>query len=191
MTKKWIVLLTLICCGSTARAVTPVLDINLFYFTDDFTYDSTASAYSRTMWDVMVGMPITKKGRWVLGWNYASYSLSENPGSAETELTITDMGPKILVYIDRDRLWALGLTYNLIGRADYTASGTTSELRGTSLKAEFGYLPMMWENVFMGAKLNYYKADFKEEITGESSLEQVTHSRAVIYPTFAITIRWD
>lgn len=173
-----------------ARAVTPNFDINLFYFTDTFTYEGGESAYSRLMWDLAVGMNITKKGRWVLGWNYGSYSLTENPGT-ETSLAITDMGPKLTYYFNRDRTWVIALTYNLITTADYSSGGASTELRGTSLKGEMGYMPMMWENVYMGAKLNYYKADFKEEITNETSLAQVTTGRALIYPTFAVMIRWD
>ncbi len=177
--------------GFHAHAVTPMIDAGLFYFTDDFNYNSTNSAYKRLMWDLNVGLPLTKKGRWVLGWNYGSYTLTEAPSGTETSLKITDMGPKLYYYFDKERTWVIAFTYNLISKADYSSGGTTTELRGTSMKGEVGYMPQMWENVFMGAKLNYYKPAFKEEITGNTSLAQVTHGRTVIYPTFAVTFRWD
>ena len=47
--------------GPCAHAVTPVFDINLFYFSDSFTYSSANSAYKRTFYDVMVGFGLTKK----------------------------------------------------------------------------------------------------------------------------------
>ena len=189
--KRIFCLLALAVTALNAYAIAPMIDTNVFYFTDSFTYSSQASAYKRIMYDLNVGLPLTKKGRWILGWNYGSYALSENPGT-ETSLKITDMGPKLYYYFNKDRTWVAALTYNLITKADYSGGGAAeTELRGTSMKFEAGYLPMMWENVFMGAKLNYYKANVKEEISTQTSLAQVTHNRAVIYPTFAVTFRWD
>ncbi len=176
-------------CASEARAVKPVFDLNLFYLTDSLGYDGTESQYQRTFYDVMAGFPLTKKRRLILGWNYASLTYSDNPGT-ETSLKITDMGPKLLYYLNKDRTWVVGMIYNLITKADYTAADTT-ELRGSSMRFEFGYTPMMWENVFIGAKLVYYKASFVEEITNQTNLAQVTHSRTTIYPSFTMTFRWE
>lgn len=173
-----------------ARAVMPVFDINVFYFTDTFTYSEADSVYKRTFYDIMVGFPLTKKRRVVLGWNYSSMTFSDNPGT-ETSLKISDMGPKLMWYLDKDRTWVIGFTYNLITKGDYSSGATTTELRGKSMRAEFGYLPMMFENVFIGAKLNYYKATLDEEIVNETALNQVSNSRTAIYPSFSMTIRWD
>lgn len=139
----------------------------------------------------MAGFGITKKKSLVLGWDYSSMTFSDNPGTEES-LKVTDMGPKLLWYIDKDRTWVVGFTYFLITKGSYTAAGASeTELRGSSMKGEFGYLPQMWENVFIGAKLNYYKGSFKEEITNNTSLAQVTDSRTVIYPSFSMTFRWE
>lgn len=187
--RKLFALAVLMFTAAETYAYPPVIDANAFYFSDTFNYNSANSAYKRMMIDLMVGLPLTKKGKWVLGWNYGSYALSENPGT-ETSLKITDMGPKFEYYLNKDRTWMIGLTYNLISKATYS-SGSETELRGTSMKVEAGYMPEMWENVLMGAKINWYKANFKEEITNQTSLAQVTHGRTVIYPTFAVTFRWD
>lgn len=187
--KQFLALALFMFAGVKAYAYPPVVDLNAFYFSDTFNYNSANSAYKRMMIDLAVGLPLTKKGQWVLGWNYGSYALSENPGT-ETSLKITDMGPKIEYYMNKDRTWLIGLTYNLISKATYS-NGSETELRGTSMKVEAGYMPEMWENVLMGAKINWYKANFKEEITNQTSLAQVTHGRTVIYPTFAVTFRWD
>lgn len=174
-----------------AFALTPVFDLNVFYFSDTFTYSSANSTYKRTFYDFMAGFGITKKKSLVLGWNYDSMSFSDNPGT-ETALKVTDMGPKIMYYIDKERTWVVAFTYNLITTGTYTpAGGTSTELRGSSMRAEFGYTPMMWENVLIGAKIVYYKGSFKEEISNNTSLAQVTDSRTVIYPAFSMTFRWD
>lgn len=175
--------------ATPALAAPPVIDANLFYFSDSFTYE-TDSSNSRMMWDIMVGIPISKKGRWVLGWNYDSLSFTDKP-TTETTLTVTDMGPKLIYYFDKHKTWAVGLTYNLITKGTYTSGSTNTDLRGTSMKFEAGYLPMMWENVFIGAKINYYKPSFTEEVTNTTQLEQVSYSRTTIYPSFAFTFRFD
>lgn len=190
--KRILVILALLSGATQAHAVKPVVAANVFYFTDSFTYGSSAaSQYKRILYDVVVGIPLTKKGSFVLGWNYGSYTFTDTTAT-ETSLKVTDMGPKLTYYLDKARTWETSLTYNLISKGTYAAAGASeTELRGTSLKFEAGYMPQMWENVFMGAKLNYYKANFKEEITNQTALAQVTHGRAVIYPTFAVTFRWD
>lgn len=173
-----------------ANAVTPVIDLDLFYFTDSFAYSSQTKAYSRTFWDFMIGMPLTKKGQWVLGWNYSSYSFIDNPGTAET-LTITDMGPKVVYYLNKDRTWVVSVTYNLITKGSYNGGSAVTELRGTSIRADFGYTPYMTDNLLMGAKLNYYKPTLSEEITNQTALAKTSNSRTVIYPSFAITYRFE
>lgn len=190
--KRILILLSILTAGFESHAIKPAFDLNLFYFSDSFTYGSDSpSAYKRLLYDLSANLPLTKKGSFLLGWNYAAYSFTEST-DAETSLKVTDMGPKLTYYFDKDRTWVASFTYNLITKGTYSDAGAAeTELRGTSMKFEAGYLPQMWENVFMGAKINYYKASFKEEITGQTSLAQVTHSRAVIYPTFAVTFRWD
>lgn len=171
-------------------AVTPVFDVNVFYFSDTFTYNSTNNTYKRTFYDFMIGFGVTKSRRFIVGWNYDSMLFSDNPGT-ETSLKITDMGPKFIYYFNKDRTWSLGFTYNLITTGTYTSGSSNSELRGSSLRVEGGYQPMMWENVFLGAKIVYYKASFKEEVTNSTSIADVTDSRTAIYPVFAMTIRFD
>lgn len=178
-------------CSRPAQAVMPVFDINLFYFSDTMAY-SQSPQYGRTFYDFMVGFPVTKKKSFIVGWNYDGMSFTDNDGTGATTLTITDMGPKFVYYVDKDRTWVLGFTYNLITKGAYTPNGgTQTELRGSSMRFEAGYTPMMWENVFIGAKIVYYKATFAEEITNETSLEQVSYGRTAIYPAFALTVRWD
>lgn len=175
----------------SARAITPTFDINVFYFTDDMVHSET-SAYKRTFYDFMIGFAVTKKKSFVVGWNYDAMSFSDNPGTSATTLSVTDMGPKFVYYWDKQREWATAFTYNLITKGSYSAAGgTATELRGSSMRFEAGYTPMMWENIFIGAKIIYYKGTFAEEITGDTALEKVSYGRTAIYPAFAMTIRWD
>jgi hypothetical protein len=187
---KTLIAFFLLIGGRSAFAVTPVFDLDIFYFNDAFAYSSSTSTYHRMFWDFMAGMPVAGKGRWVLGWNYDSMSFTDNPGTAET-LSITDMGPKLVYYADKDRTWVIGAMYGLISTGSYNPGTTASQLRGSSMRIEAGYTPHMTDSLLMGAKLVWYKASFKEEVTNETSLAKVTDGRTVIYPVFAMTYRFD
>lgn len=184
-------LLCLLFLARPSAAVLPVFEANVFYFSDAFGYSEATKSYGRTFWDIMVGMPLNKKGYWVLGWNYDSMSFTDTPGDTPETLTITDMGPKLMYYIDKERTWVIGLTYNLITKGAYNGGAETTEMRGTSLRAEFGYTPHMTENLLMGAKLNYYKASLIEEVINQTELVKTTNSRTAIYPVFTIVYRFE
>lgn len=170
----------------------PVIDVNVFYWTDSFSYGDTDNSYARTFYDFMLGLSLTKKRRLLLGWNYGSMSFTDSPNSEETALSVTDMGPKLVYYLNKNRTVVAAFTYNLITRADYTPpAGDTTELRGTSMKFELGWLPQVSDSIFFGVKINYYSASFNEEITNETALEQVSYTRAIIYPSLSLTFRWD
>lgn len=189
--RSLLVCLLIISSTPRAHAFAPVFDGNVFYFTDSLVYDSATSAYNRTFFDFMLGIPLTKSGSFVVGWNYDSYSFIDNPETATT-LKISGMGPKFVWALDKEKTCVVSFTYNLITKGTYTpAGGTASELRGSSMRAEFGYQPAIGENFFLGPKLNYYKATFTEEVTGETTLTKVTDSRTSIYPSLGFTYRFD
>ncbi len=171
-----------------ARAATT--ELNLFYFSDAMTYDSDSYSYNRTFWDINFGVDLNKKGTLVLGWNYGSLSFTDNPGTA-TKLTVTDMGPKLTYFFDKNLTWPISFTYNIISRGKYTSGAIEAEERGTSMKVEVGYTPQISESWYAGAKLNYYKVSFNEEIVGDTALSQVTNGRTVIYPSFTLLYRWN
>lgn len=167
-----------------------IFDANVFYYSDTFTL-ATATSSKRTMYDFSVGMNLTKKGQLVLGWNYASSSFADDDGTTQTTLSVTDMGPKLAYYLDKELVWCIGVSYNLITKGSYsTGGGSAIEYRGSSIKADLGYLPQISESFYLGLKLNYYKPSLKEEITGQTALAQVSYGRAVIYPSIAISARF-
>ena len=168
----------------------PVFDANIFYFSDTFTYSSTTTTVKRTMWDFCLCMNLSKKGQLVLGWNYDSMAFDDNPGTA-TKLTVSDMGPKIIYYVNKDRTIPIGFTYDLITKGQYTAGTAQAvELRGSAMKVDFGYTPEISEGFLMGFKFNYYKPSFAESVQN-TTITKTTNSRAVIYPTFSMTYRFD
>lgn len=185
-----LIFFALLSCSADVFAASFAFDVDLFSFQDTFSNGGVSSSYTRTMWDLAPLVALDKKAHWLLGWNYDSMSFSDSPAAVPTTLTVTNMGPKIVYYFDKDRTWVTGFTYDLITTGNFTSAGATSQFRGTALKAEFGYTPEMFSGVMMGAKMNYYKATFNEQVVS-TTLTKVSDGRTVIYPTFAITIRWD
>lgn len=174
------------------RAHAASIEANVFYFSDSMSYASQASTYNRTLWDIYIGLNLDKKGRLIMGWNYGSMSFTDSPNGTPTKLTISDMGPKVTYYIDKDLRFPLSVTYNIISKGSYSSGGGTAlEERGTSMKVEFGYTPQIGENIFFGAKLNWYKASFSEEVSNQTALAKVTNGRTAIYPSLSILYRFN
>ncbi len=183
-------IVSLLCLAPSVGVCGALIDANVFYFSDAFAYSEETTTFNRTMWDFFIGMGLNKKNAYVLGWNYDSMSFDDNPGTA-TKLTVTDMGPKFLAYLNKERTWVIGFTYNLITKGKYTeGSAAAVELRGSAMKVEVGYTPEVSEGILIGAKLNYYKASFNETVVNES-ITKATNGRTVIYPTLSFTVRWD
>lgn len=165
------------------------LDIDALYYTDNFTY-SEDSSYNRLLWDVGIMFNLDKKGRFVAGWGYGSRHFEEDASGTTTELSITEMGPRFGFYFDKQGAWSLFVTYYLQAKGEYTATDTT-ELRGTSLKGELLFSPVILESFSFGIKLNYYQSSFGEEIIDSTTLESVSYSRSTIYPSLAFSYRWN
>ena len=165
-----------------------VFDLNLFYLSDSFSYTDDSSN-GRLTYDVMIGAGLDRRGKFVLGWNYSSFSFEDDPGDAEVTVAVTDMGPRIVYYFDKELTFNLALTYNLITNGSYNSDTVETELRGTSYRAEIGYTPKITESLFIGAKLQYYVVSVAEEID-ETTIEEVSYNRTFIYPTFTLTYRF-
>lgn len=180
----------LICALPTvASAAGFSFEANVFYFSDSMVYTGTTTTFGRTLWDLAPGMGLDHKNQIVLGWNYGSMSFTDNPGTVTT-LTVTDMGPKLTMYLDKDRNWPFAFTYNLISTGNYSSGGSTAQLRGTSMKAEFGYMAEMASGLLLGARINYYKASFNEQVIN-TTLTKMSNGRTAIYPTFSLVFRWE
>lgn len=164
-------------------------EINGFYFSDAFTNSST-SASTFTAADFALNLNLNKKGTIALGWAYVMVSSSSTSGSTTTEFAAGDMGPKLSMFLDKDRTWGFSIIYNLLANATYN-SGGGSELkwRGTSLKGDFGWAPAVSDDAFLGLKINYYSAAWTEQLIGSATYSTVSYTRAWIYPT--LYFRWE
>lgn len=174
--------------SSPGHALT--FDVNAFYYSDDLTAAST-TVTSRLIWDFAIMLNLDRKGRVVMGWSYGSVAATDETASV-TEYASTEMGPRFGYYLDKDYLWSVFFTYNLVSTADFTTGGgATEEWRGTTMRGELGYMPIATESFFAGIKLIYYKAAYNEQVTGSTTLATNSYGRAMIYPSLSFIYRWD
>lgn len=189
MSKKIISFLFCAVLLSSISAKAVVAELGLFYFTDDLSSTSNFST-SRTIYDFSVLM--TSEGRRLLGigWNYVGVS-SEEGGDTTTSYTSTETGPKFTYMFGREQDWYIGLAYNLLAKAQFSDPvAGEAEWRGTSLKAEFGFLPKINNRINAGVKLNYHQASYNEQITNSTTLTQTTNTKTMIYPTFSMVFKF-
>lgn len=164
-------------------------EIDAFYFSDSFTNSSTES-HTKTLYDLGAYLSLDKGGEVLLGWNYSNQSISDSTAST-TSYTLTEMGPKMAYYFDKDKYWGMFLTYNLTATAKYN-TGSTVELRGNSYKVSFSYTPEIDDDevYFLGLKLNYSVASYTESVSG-STLNTISYSRTQIYPSLHFIMHFD
>lgn len=175
---------------SSTKARAFSVDVNAFYYSDTLTAAKTNTA-SRLAWDGALMLSLTRKGDVVLGWNYSSITASDVIDTTTVDYSSTEMGPRLGYYFDKKNTFSLFATYNMIATAQYSYAGTAAEWRGTSLKGELGYLPTINDELFVGIKIIYYKSSFGESVTNSTTLTNVSYGRAIIYPAFALSYRFD
>jgi hypothetical protein len=155
---------------------------NLFYLSDSLTASSTETTASRILGDVALMINLTKKGGITVGWSY-NYVSATDSAATEQSFSLTEMGPKFGFFFDKAKEWGLGLAYHLLSDATYDDDGTQVTWEGNSYKAEIGYAPAFGESFRAGVYLNYYQANFSEQLDSSENFSTVSNSRSIIYPS--------
>lgn len=138
-------------------------------------------------WDLAIGIHIGSKKYMVAQLVYGSFNATDSDDTVTQTYTQTDMGFNFGFYIGRGRNWIIDVAYMMTSKAKFSdGSGNDVEWRGTSIKADIGYLFEMDENFQFSAKLFYYMPAFIEQISNTTTIEQVSYRRTTMYPGFAI-----
>lgn len=176
------IILTLIFYSNAKAAV---IDINSFYLSDGMT-SSTTNAVGKTFYSALIGFNIDKKGLFQLGWNYASYSTSDTVASGTPVTYVsTQMGPALVLYLNKDRNWRFGLAYNLTTKALSNATGASEEWRGTGIAGDLGYQIPVNETFSFGFRLNYSTTSFTEQVIS-TTITKINYKRTFIYPSISL-----
>jgi hypothetical protein len=171
------------------RADAFVFDLNAFYYSDSFKVSGTSNE-TRIFGDVALGLNVDKKGAWIIGWN-VGYVSANDQSTSNTTYTVSEMGPKFGYFLDKDRVFGIWATYNLVVNGAYNAGGGVAETwRGSSIKVEVGITPALDTDMFAGVKFIYHSETFNEVLIGATNYSQVAYSRAFIYPALNFSLRY-
>lgn len=165
-------------------------ELNGLYSTDTFTR-TTSSSNSKTYYALDIHANLENKERFYAGFHVDQISLIEDDGSgSQSTLTSLNMGPMFMWVMDRKKTFSLALGYNLLANGTFTVTGSTSAtLTGSGMWGSFGVMPEVAENWYLGFRLTYYSLSYTKSTVG-SAASDVSYSRTLIYPTFALAWRY-
>ncbi|MCB0366576.1 MAG: hypothetical protein H6624_07300 [Bdellovibrionaceae bacterium] len=165
-----------------------MLDSNLFYISDSL--DVTDQSFSRHGFDLSLAMGLDQDSMLNLGVNVSSMGTMDSTGATEVTWSTLDYGVKFIAFLDRVKTWGLGLAYNLKAQGKYESGGSELDWRGSSLKFDIGYNPLVFNGFYFGVRLSYYMAMYNEESTdGGSSYTSKDVKRSFIYPSIYLSYR--
>lgn len=183
MLRLWLFAL---CSTVSFRIHAAIIDANVFYFTDA-TSAATDSSNAVTAYAFYLGFALDKKGNYLAGWNFASYSTTAEADPTTIEYSSTQMGPAFVAYLNKDQTWRVGLAYNLKTTADYDKTGSTAEeWRGTGISGDIGYQLHFSESFSLGIRLNYSQSTYSEKVVGAVKTD-VSYTKNLIYPSLGLT----
>jgi len=159
-------------------------ELGFLYLTDALS-STNNSTQSKTLYDFSILMTSEGKHAFGIGWTYAGVSTSDET-STSTTYGSTETGPKFSYLFGRDKNWYLGLIYNFTATAKFKDANGEAEWRGTSYKAEFGFMPRITTKFSVGIKFNYHSANYNEQVTNSTTLTKTTNTKTMIYPTLSM-----
>ncbi len=160
------------------------IELNAFY-TSETLAEATSTNNTRMFVEGAIGFAIDKKMHWNVGWNYSMMNTTDSTSSTTTYAS-TQMGPRLLWFMNKDKTWSLGLGYYVVTNATFTGSdGTSAKWKGTAIKADLGYNYPIGETFFAGIRLNYSSASYNERIEGATNYTTVGYSKTAMYPSIS------
>lgn len=170
------------------RANALMLDSNLFYLSDSL--DITDQTFSRHGFDLSLAMGLDQDAMLNLGVNVSAMGTMDEASGTEVKWSTFDYGVKFIAFLDRVKTWGLGLAYNLKAEGNWKSGATELDWRGSSVKFDIGYNPLVFNGFYFGVRLSYYVALYNEESTnGGSSYSSKDVQRSFVYPSIYLSYR--
>jgi hypothetical protein len=165
------------------------VELNAFYFSKSET-TATSSTAGYTFLEATLGFRVDRQGQYLVGWGYASHSESLS-GSSTTAYSSSQMGPRFLWMIDKQKTWSLGFAYYIVTSASYSSgSGSADTWKGTALHVDGGYNMPVGDSFYASLRLNYSAATYSELLTGGTSYSTISYAKTYIYPSVAAVYIW-
>ena len=169
-----------------AQAVPFAIDFNAFYFSDKLT-QSTSSTDTRLASDVSIGLSLVRE-EWL--FIAASIMSANSDDGGAIDWSSTDMGLRLIWFIDRLKQWGLGVAYHLSAKGTYESGPSKEYWRGSSYKIDIGYTPLLFHKIYMGLRVNYYYAEYDESSTDNITFAVERNSKSMLYPSIYLGFRF-
>ena len=101
------------------------------------------------------------------------------------------MGPRFIWFFTRSKSWSLGLTYNLVTKAEYkSGTSSTESWSGTAYKIDLGYNYALGESSFLGVRLYYASATYTSKLVESTNYSEISNTVTSTYPSIYFIYLW-
>lgn len=160
-----------------------------FYHTHED--DGEQFEYSRTYNYLVVGGALDNKESFFISWSTLLWSKTykSGSGSTENEISIMELGPKVIWFMDDRKTIYISAAYHPYAKGDRTVDGTSQDVSGTSYLATLGYQLKVSRSFYLGASLNYHALSLSEK-TVENTATDISESHTAVIPMLEFSIRF-
>lgn len=136
---------------------------------------------------------ITISHYFVFGQNII-YTTRTNTGEASDynkgDFNLLELGPRIMVFFNQNRNLSLSANYNPYCKGSRKKSSAGDQtVDGTSFNVNLSLQLGFWQNVFLGASLNYHSIMLTTEKVGGTESD-ITDNYSYIFPAFEFSVRF-
>lgn len=165
------------------------LQPSIHYQTDSD--DNTNFEYASSHYSFILGATFGKKGNWVVGQSVMSWSRSEGSDNTDpaNEISMLELGPRIMFLFGNDRNFYIAGTYNFYAKGTRNVDGEEYDIDGSSMVATFGVQMKGSKKFYLGFSLNYHSTSIAVESV-DNTTEDVSNSYSKIYPAIDFSLRF-
>lgn len=183
------ILILFIFVNATAARAALLLDLDATISQDTLS-SGTDSSSTKNLYGGGVYVPVDNKQTFYLGATFLSGSSVSSASAGETTFTNQDIILGVKWFMDRNQTFILSAGYGLQSKAYYQdpSTGTAQTWDGTSIYAKLTIAPRIGR-FNAGMSIIYYQGTYAQK-TVSSTVSNISNSRAVVIPGFALAYSW-
>lgn len=152
--------------------------------------DVTEFEYSKMNGALYIGASFDKKDQLYLGQNVSLFTRTFSESGTETEVSVTEIGPKFIWYFSPERQGHITLTWNPYAQGERKTSSDTEDISGWSYQIAFGYHLKISRVVRLGATINYHVLNISKATDSTNTESEVTQAYTNIMPMIELAFHF-
>ena len=138
---------------------------------------------------VFLGASFDKKDKFYIGQSLHSWSKDHAVGSANGEIGMTELGPRIIMFFNEPKTWYFSFAWHPYAKRTRTVDSESHNISGSSYMGTLGYQLKITKMFYLGGSLNYHLLNISTQ-TVDNTESTVTHSYTTIYPMVEFSLRF-